>query len=256
MKKRNIFVWTNIITFIFTLVINYLATNLPINNLTTAQVSDMFDIYFVPAGYVFAIWGLIYLGLLGFVIYQALPANRENARLAKIDGWFSLTNLANGFWLLSFQYLRFGLAMTLMIVLLISLIIIFLRLKIGKEKASGASLWLVNVPFSIYLGWITVATIANATQLLYNLQWNGFGIAPQIWLVIMLAAAVVISALMSFTRRNIPHALVLIWAFIGIAARFPNVPLVKNASYAASALVGLLLIIALLSKPRSTKVAE
>ena len=256
MKKRNLFIWINIITFIFMLVINYLATSLPINNLTTAQVSDMFDIYFVPAGYVFAIWGLIYLGLLGYIIYQALPQNRENDRLAKIDGWFSLSNVVNGLWLVSFQYLKFGLAMALMVVLLVSLIVIFLRLGIGKEKVSGTSLWLVNVPFSIYLGWITVATIANATQLLYVLHWNGFGIAPEIWLVIMLAVAVVISALMSFTRRNIPHALVLIWAFIGIAVKFPDVTLVQYASWVAVALVGLLLIIALLSRPKPVRKNE
>jgi hypothetical protein len=212
----------------------------------------MFDIFFVPAGYVFSIWGFIYLGLLGFVIYQALPVNRDNQRLAKIDGWFSLSNIANAFWLVSFHYLQFGLALALMLVLLLSLIMIFLRLDIGREKVKGASLWLVNVPFSIYLGWITVATIANATQLLYVIGWNGFGIAPAIWLVIMLAAAVVISGLMSFKRRNISHALVLIWAFAGIAVKFPENPTVSFSAWGAAALVGFLLVVALITKPRST----
>lgn len=251
MKDRKLFMWVNVFTFIFTLVLNFLANSLPLNNLSTGEISDMFDIFFVPAGYVFSIWGLIYLGLLGFVIFQALPVNRHNQRLAKIDGWFSLSNIANALWLVSFHYLQFGIAMVLMLVLLISLIMIFLRLEIGREKVSGASLWLVNVPFSVYLGWITVAAIANATQLLYVIGWNGFGIAPVIWLVIMLAVAVVISGLMSFTRRNIPHALVLIWAFIGIAMRFPQNPTVNLASWGAAALVGLLLVVALISKPRT-----
>jgi hypothetical protein len=233
------------------MVLNFLATNLPLNDLTTGEISDMFDIYFVPAGYVFAIWGLIYLGLLGFVIYQALPVNRENQRLAKIDGWFSLSNIANALWLVSFHYLQFGIALVLMLVLLLSLIKIFLGLDVGREKVKGAAHWLVNVPFSLYLGWITVATIANATQLLYVIGWNGFGIAPEAWLVIMLAAAVVISGLMSFTRRNIPHALVLIWAFIGIAMRFPQNPTVNLAAWGAVGLVALLLVAALVSKPRS-----
>jgi hypothetical protein len=233
------------------MVLNFLATNLPLNDLTTGEISDMFDIYFVPAGYVFAIWGLIYLGLLGFVIYQALPINRENQRLAKIDGWFSLSNIANALWLVSFHYLQFGIALVLMLVLLLSLIMIFLRLDIGKEKVKGAALWLVNVPFSLYLGWITVATIANATQLLYVIGWNGLGITPEVWLIIMLAAAVAISGLMSFTRRNIPYALVLIWAFIGIAVRFPENPTVSLAAWGAAALVGILLVAALISKPRS-----
>lgn len=252
MKNRKTFMWINVFSFIFTLIVNFLATNLPLNDLTTGQISDMFDIYFVPAGYVFAIWGLIYLGLLGFVIYQALPVNRDNQRLAKIDGWFSLSNIANALWLVSFHYLQFGLALALMLVLLLSLIMIFLRLDIGKEKVSGASLWLVNVPFSIYLGWITVATIANATQLLFIMGWNGFGIAPAIWLVIMLATAVAISGLMSFTRRNIAHALVLIWAFVGIAVKFPENPTVSFSAWGAAALVGFLLAVALITKPRST----
>lgn len=251
MKDRKVFMWVNVFTFIFTLVLNFLATNLPLNDLTTGEISDMFDIYFVPAGYVFSIWGLIYLGLLGFVVYQALPINRDNQRLAKIDGWFSLSNIANALWLVSFHYLQFGISMVLMLVLLFSLIMIFLRLGIGREKIKGASVWLVDVPFRIYLGWITVATIANATQLLYVTGWNGFGIAPEIWLVIMLAVAVAISGLMSFTRRNIPHALVLVWAFIGITVRFPENPTVNLAAWGAVALVILLLAVALVSKPGS-----
>jgi len=248
MKDRKIFMWVNVFTFLFTLVLNFLATNLPLNDLTTGEISDMFDIYFVPAGYVFAIWGLIYLGLLGFVIYQALPKNRDNQRLAKMDFWFSLSNVANALWLVSFHFLQFGLAMVLMLVLLCSLIMIFLKLDIGREKVKGIARWLVDIPFSIYLGWITVATIANATQLLDVIEWNGFGIEPEIWLVIMLAAAVVISGVMSFTRRTTPHALVLIWAFIGIAVKFPENPTVSYAAWEAVALVGLLLTIALISK--------
>lgn len=250
MKNRKTFVWINIITFIFTLVVNFLATNLPLNNITTREISDKFDIYFVPQGYVFAIWGLIYMGLLGFVIYQALPKNQNNERLAKIDGWFSLSNILNGLWLVSFHYQQFAVAMLLMAALLVSLIVIFLRLRIGQEKVSGGMLWLVDIPFSTYLGWISVAAIANATQLLDVVGWDGFGIAPQVWLVIMLAAAVAISALMSFTRRNIPHALVLMWAFAGIAVKFPATPLVNSAAWAAVALVGVFLAVALLSKPK------
>ena len=253
MKDRKLFVWINIITFVFTLALNFLATNLPLNNLTTGQISDMFDIYFVPAGYVFSIWGLIYLGLLGFVIYQALPKQRNSERLARIDGWFVRSNIANGLWLVSFHYLQFGLALLLMLVLLLSLIMIFLRLEIGKTNVSSGFRWLVHAPFSTYLGWITVAIIANATQLLYVLDWNGFGIAPAVWLVIMLAAAVIISALMSFSRRNIPHALVLIWAFIGIAVKFPDVELVNLSAWGAAGLVGLLLLAALFT---GKKIAE
>ncbi len=167
----------NIFTFILMLAVNFLATSLPLNNLTTKEISDSFNIFFVPAGYVFSIWGLIYLGLIGFVVFQSLPANRENEYIAKIGPWFAISNMANAFWLVSFHYQQFALALAFMLALLLSLITIFLRLDIGKTKVTKAENWLVNVPFSIYLGWITVAAIANATQLLYFLNWNGFGIA-------------------------------------------------------------------------------
>lgn len=249
MKNKNKFVGLNALTFLVTLVVNFLATSLPLNNMTTREISDSFDIYFVPAGYVFSIWGLIYLGLIGFIIFQSLPNNRENDHVAKIGPWFAVSNLANALWLVSFHYQQFALAMVFMLVLLVSLITIFLRLGIGKTRVTAAENWLVNVPFSLYLGWITVATIANATQLLYFIRWNGFGNAPEVWLVIMLIAAVIISAMMSLSRRNIPHALVLVWAFTGIAVKFPNVPLVNISSLAAAGAVILLLVFALLSKP-------
>ncbi len=250
MKNRNLAVWLTIISFIGTLVVNFLATNLPLNNLTTGEISDSFDIYFVPAGYVFSIWGLIYLGLIAYVVFQALPAQRDSSRLKKIDSCFILSNVANALWLFSWHYQQFALSVLVMLVILFSLIQIFLRLEIGRKKNQGAWLWAVEIPFSIYLGWISVATIANVTQLLYLLNWDGFGISPQIWLVVMLAAALVISALMSFTRRNIPHALVLIWSFIGIAVKFPDVPLVNQAAWIAAGGVGVLLLLALLTRPK------
>ena len=250
---KNKFVLINILTFIVTLVVNFLATSLPLNDLTTKEISDSFNIYFVPAGYVFSIWGLIYLGLIAFIVFQSLPKNRENEHVSRIGIWFAVSNLANALWLVSFHYQQFALALGFMLVLLVSLIAIFLRLDIGKTKVTASENWLVNVPFSLYLGWITVATIANATQLLYFLKWDGFGISPEIWLVIMLAAAVSISALMSLTRRNIPFALVLVWAFTGIAAKFPNMPLVNISSWAAAGAVILILVFALLSKPAVAK---
>lgn len=246
---KNKLVLINILAFIVTLAVNFLATSLPLNDLTTKEISDSFNIYFVPAGYVFSIWGLIYLGLIAFIVFQSLLKNRENEHVSRIGIWFAVSNLANALWLINFHYQQFALAMGFMLVLLVSLIAIFLRLDIGRTKVTAYENWLVNVPFSLYLGWITVATIANATQLLYFLKWDGFGISPEIWLVIMLTAAVSISAFMSLMRRNIPFALVLVWAFTGIAVKFPNTPLVNISSWAAAGAVILILVFALLSKP-------
>jgi benzodiazapine receptor len=226
-----------------TIVVNGLANALPINGLGTGEISDMFDVLFVPAGYVFSIWGLIYLGLLAYSVYQALPSQRENAALQKIGYLYIWSSVANIVWLFFWHYLLFPLTLLAMLVILGFLIAIYLRLDIGRTQVSTAEKWLVHVPFSIYLGWITVATIANVTSLLDYLGWNGWGISPQVWAVIMLLAAVVISGIMSFTRGDIAYSLVLIWAFVGIAVKHQGTALVATSAWAASILVGILLVV-------------
>ena len=147
--------------------------HLPFNGQETGAISDRFAIYFVPAGYVFSIWGLIYLGLIAYAIFQALPAQRENPRLRSIGGLFALASVANIAWIFLWHYEVFPATLAVMLVLLGSLIAIYLRLGTGLTQVSRAETWMVRVPFSVYLGWITVATVANATQLLYFLGWNG-----------------------------------------------------------------------------------
>ena len=236
--KRDIF--RQIITVIgvvATIAVNTLSESLPINGKGSGQISDQFPIYFVPAGYVFSIWGLIYLGLLAFAVYQALPAQRENPRLRSIGGLFALASAANIAWIVLWHYELFLANIVVMLVLLASLIAIYLRLGIGRTSVSKAETWLVRVPFSVYLGWITVATIANATQLLYFLGWRGGAIGPEAWTVIMLAVAVAVAWLVAITRRDVAYLLVLVWAFIGIATKHAGTPVVSNAAWIATALV-------------------
>jgi benzodiazapine receptor len=208
-----------VLAVLATLVVNILANALPFNGITTAQVSDQFHVYFVPAGYVFAIWGLIYIGLIAYAVYQALPAQRDNPRLRKIGYPVIIGCLANCIWLFLWHYQQFPLTLVFMLVLLAMLIVTYLSLGIGKTQVSRAETWAVRVPFSIYLGWITVATIANATDVLYSLQWNGFGISARDWTLIMFAAVLVIAGLMSITRRDIAYNLVILWALVGIAVK-------------------------------------
>lgn len=233
-----------VLTIVVTLIVNVLANSLPINGLTTAEVSDGFNVYFVPAGYVFSIWGVIYLGLIAFAIFQALPAQRENPRLRSTGWWIALGGLANSAWILLWHYLQFPLTVVAMLVLLVTLIITYVRLGIGRTKVSAAETWAVRVPFSIYLGWITVATIANITDLLDYWNWNGFGLAPEVWMGIMLAAVVVIAALMAFTRRDVAYTLVLLWALIGIAVKQAAVTAVTIPTWIAFGLVALTLVAA------------
>ena len=242
MAKKLLLQSVNILGVIATLAVNALANIIKFNGQTTGGVSDKFQVYFVPAGYVFAIWGVIYIGLIAFAIFQVLPSQRDNPRLDRIGYLFALSCVANILWLFSWHYEQFPLTLILMLVLLLSLIAIYLRLEIGRVSVSGIEKWMLRIPFSIYLGWITVATIANVTDLLDYLHWTGWGISAVAWAVIMLLAGVIISALMSFLRGDVAYLLVIIWAYIGIAVKQAATPTVFNAAWITSVLVGVLLV--------------
>lgn len=232
----------NVVTLLAAITVNALANILPLNGQNTGQISDSFKVFFVPAGYVFSIWSLIYLLLLAFAVYQALPSQRANPDLRRIGYWFAFSSVMNGAWIFFWHYNIFPATLVVMLALLVSLIVIYVRLGIGRRPVSAAERWLVHLPFSVYLGWITVATIANVTDVLYYFQWNGFGIDPRLWAAIMLAVASVVALLVAVTRRDIAYLAVLVWAFTGIAAKFPGVPYVESTAWAASAAVGAMIL--------------
>lgn len=234
-----------IVTLIGTIVVNGLANALPLNGQNTGEISDRFQVYFVPAGYVFSIWGLIYLGLIVYGIFQALPAQKTNPRLRATGWWIALGNLANGVWIFLWHYEQFPLTILAMLVLLATLIITYLRLDVGRGSVSTAEKWAVHLPFSIYLGWITVATVANVTSLLDYLNWDGFGLSDEIWMAIMLAAVLIIALLMNFTRRDIAYTAVILWALAGISLKHATVPMVATLTWIIFSLVALTLIVAL-----------
>ena len=244
-----------ILTIIGTIAINGLANALPINGQNTGEISDRFQVYFVPAGYVFSIWGLIYLGLIAFAIFQALPAQRENPRLRATGWWITLGGLANIVWIFLWHYEQFPLTLIAMLVLLGTLIVTYLRLEIGRTSAPAAETWLARLPFSIYLGWITVATVANVTSLLDYLKWDGFGIAPETWMIVVLAAVLAIAVLMNFARRDIAYAMVILWALAGISIKHAAIAAVAVPTWITFGLVALTLIAAFLL-PKSAQKAK
>jgi hypothetical protein len=235
-----------VLTIAATIVVNVLADALPINGLGTGQISDMFKVYFVPAGYVFSIWGLIYLGLIAYAVFQALPAQRENPRLRSTGWWVCLGGLANIAWIFLWHYEMFALTVIAMLVLLGTLIVTYLRLGISRTKVTSAERYTTHLTFSIYLGWITVATVANITSLLDYLNWNGFGISPVIWMGIVLAAVFIIAGLMNFTRRDVAYTGVILWALAGIAVKFAGVPAVAIPTWITFILVAVTLLVAFL----------
>jgi hypothetical protein len=228
-----------ILTILLTLVVNALANILPLNGLNTGQISDRFNVYFVPAGYVFSIWGVIYIGLIAFAIFQALPAQRENPRLRATGWWIALGGLANSAWIFLWHYQQFPLTLIAMLTLLATLIVTYVRLGFGQTKVPAAEQWAARLPFSIYLGWITVATVANVTDVLDYLKWDRFGLAPEIWMGIALAAVLAITLLMNFTRRDAAYTLVILWALAGITVKQAAVSAVVTPTWVTFGLVAL-----------------
>jgi len=242
-----------VVAVVATIVVNGLANALPINGLQTGEISDSFPVYFTPAGYVFAIWGLIYLGLLAYAVYQALPAQRQSPRLRSIRTLFLVGSLANIAWILLWHYQFFPLTLVAMLMLLGTLIGIYLRLRIGRTSPPLVERLTVDLPFSIYLGWITVATVANVTSLLDYLNWDGFGISPVTWMWIILAAVLIIAVIMNFTRRDVGYALVILWAVAGIAIKHAATGAVATPAWIVFALVALTLIAPFFVKKQALK---
>lgn len=243
MNKNLIRQIINLVAVFATITMNILANALPLNGLNTGEISDRFEVYFVPAGYVFAIWFLIYVGLIAFGIYQALPSQRENPRLVRVGYLFVLSCLANIAWLFMWHYEQFVGSLVAMLVLLGCLIAIYLRLGIGRSQVPAAERWLVQVPFSIYLGWITVATVANITDVLFFLEWDGWGLSAEAWFVIVLGAVAAIATSMALLRSDVAYLLVLVWALIGIALKHAGPSVVTVASWVVTIyIVGLVVI--------------
>jgi hypothetical protein len=247
-----------VVAVVVTIVVNILANALPFNGIDTGVISDSFEVFFVPAGYVFSIWGLIYLGLIAFAVFQALPSQRENPRLRKIGSIFVASSVANVLWLVFWHYFwntaLFPLTLVDMLIILGTLIAIYLRLGTGRSEAPLGERLAVRLPFSIYLGWITVATIANVTYLLYHWGWQPGAVTAQIWAVVVLGAAVVIAALMSYFRGDVAYLAVFVWAFVGIALnplpRFDGATIVTTGAWIAAGLVAVLAVAGLVLRRR------
>jgi hypothetical protein len=210
----------NLLFFLATVIVNGLANTLPINNKTTAELSDQYPNLFVPAGLTFSIWGLIYILLGIFVIYQLVLVLRKDEEglepFRKIGYLFIISSILNIGWIFAWQYEILPLSLVFMLLLLGCLLTIYLRLGIGQKGPTRKEQYLVHLPFSIYLGWITVATIANITALLVNYGWNRFGLSEQFWAVTVIVVAIGIALSILIRRQDIFYCLVVDWALLGI----------------------------------------
>jgi hypothetical protein len=239
--------YLNIIAFIATVIVNSLAGSTTlIGGQLTAQVSDENFTLITPAGYVFSIWGIIYVLLGIFTVYQALPKNQGQPFQKQIGLLFGLSSIANIAWLFAWQYEQLPISVALMLLLLGSLIAIYLRLGIGKTKTSLSEKLAVHLPFSVYLGWITIATIANISATLVNAGWNGWGIDATTWSLIVIAVAVLITMLFLLLRKDIAYALVIVWALVGIAANQTQNQTIVTATQTSAIIIAIAIIITII----------
>lgn len=238
-----------IVALVITLIANGLSQSGTIIANTVQQVANLYPIFFLPANYVFGIWGLIYTGLIAYVIFQALPAQRSNSDLESIGWIFVVSCLANILWLVLFLSLQFWLSTVAMLILLGCLIAIYQRLQIGRKAVPNGMRWFVHLPFSIYLGWISVATIANFTYALYDAGWNGFGIAGETWAALMMVIAGVLAVVMLLRFRDVAFALVVVWALVGIASRYSTINAVVVPALAVSTVLVLAVLASIIRRP-------
>lgn len=206
-------------TYIGMVTVNALANTLPINGVNTGQVSDSYPNLFAPAGITFAIWGVIYLLLAFHTAYQLgmLREGRSTASrnlLQRIGVLFAITSVINGVWIFMWHYRMIPATMILMLALLVCLAAI--NLLIRRETLTVKEKFFIRLPFSIYFGWITVATIANTVVLLVSLDWDGFGIGDSAWAVFIIATGMLIGTATMLFNKDMAYGLVLIWAYAGI----------------------------------------
>jgi benzodiazapine receptor len=240
----------NILAYIFVVIVNSLAGAIGINGLQTGTISDKYATLIAPAGYVFSIWGVIYLLLLGYVAYQFSAKRRDSPFQDKIGYLFIVSCIINICWLLLWHYEMITASVILMLGLLLTLITIYTRLGIGVEKVQRNEMLFVHLPFSVYLGWITVATIADVAAALVSLGQTGLVLGAVNWTILVIVVAVLITGMVLWKRRDVAYAAVLIWALVGIYVKQSNLAPVAYTAVIGAAVVALDAVLAILRSRR------
>ncbi len=254
----------NLTAVILTIIVNGLANILPIGGKNTGELSDNIPNLFVPSGITFAIWGVIYVLIIMFTIYLARDLFKKEKTtkpfLEKISFFFILASLANIIWMFLWHYEQVIFSLLAMILLFLSLLMIYLRLNVGIQKVTMKEKLFVHVPISVYIGWITVATIANVTAVLVKINWDGFGISQEIWTILVLVVATIITLLVLITRKDCQYSAVIIWALIGIylkrTSNDPKYGVQNQIAYIAAIAIIVILIVTLISAYKKYKEKE
>ncbi len=245
--------WVNFLAILAAFGINVWANVAPLNGLTIGEISTTFfpNVLIIPANYAFAIWGLIYLGLISLAIYQVLPTQGNNPRLHQMGYYLAISSFSQIIWVFLFQSQLFALSVIAMVGILVPLILLYLRLGINLTNVPSPQRWLINFPISIYFAWISVATIVNIASALEAADWSGWGISPLVWTVIMMVLGTIIAVIVTWQRGDGIFGGVFVWALVAIAFRQGENP---TLAIMAGLLAGLLVLI--ISTRRTTEARQ
>jgi hypothetical protein len=249
-----------LIAILATLSVNILSNFFPPAGLNIGEIANTIlqGVLITPANYAFAIWGLIYLGLIAYGIYQLRPTVRGNQTMRRVDFLLIIACLAQIAWVYLFTLRLFWLSVVAMLVILLALIGAYLQLNIGREQVSRERRWMAHMPFSVYLGWISVATIVNIASALYVSGWDGWGISAAFWTVVMLVVGAVIGAIVALQRADVAFTLVFIWAYVAIAMRQLDNPAIWITAVVAAIVLAVMLVFGRRrhKSPNSTHLSE
>ena len=210
--------WGVVIFYLLTILMNYISQAIPFNGQTNGEVSDKYATLITPAGYAFSIWGVIFLALGAYAYFQAFVADSSTKIYDSIAPWLIVAFIATSAWLPVFQYEMISFSVIFMLIILGSLIQISIMLTKDRTMSRRENA-LVRIPFGLYLGWISVATIVNISVLAKYTQWNLLGISEANWLLIMITVGFVLAVLVSVATGNLVYSLVFVWAFVAIAVK-------------------------------------
>ena len=238
------------LTIVGTIVMNALANIVPFFGRGTGEVSGLYPTLVTPAGYVFAIWGLIYLGLLAYSVGQFSGHLAEDPLPDHLAWPLIISSIANVVWLLLWHSLAIYWSVPLMLVLLLSLITAYLIARTGRApKPTALERWTVRAPLGLYLGWISVATIANISSALVAANWSGWFLSPDVWGLIVLVVGTVLAFGALARHGDCVFAGVFVWAYIGIAAATPA-PLVRTSATVLAGAIGVMIVVSIFLRRR------
>jgi hypothetical protein len=237
--------WGTLVAILGTFLVNVWSNLFPLNELSIGEIANTLfrGVQIIPANYAFSIWGVIYLGLLAYGAFQLLPSQRQNPTLRRVDYLLIISCVVQALWVITFLLRQFWVSTLMMVGILLPLIGIYLQLGVGRRRVSRREKWCAHIPFSIYLGWISVATIVNVAVALYNDNWDGWGIAPQAWTAIMMSVAALVAALVAISRRDIAFPLVIVWALLAVAIRQVTLPFIATIAIGLAVIVTLVVLL-------------